>query len=109
MNRIKFLTLEGLMEMMANREHFKLVEVLSKESYGQGHIPGAINIPLDNLEELAPKILKKTDVIVVYCANYHCHASTEAAETLLRMGFKKTLDFKGSKNLWVSSGLELEK
>lgn len=109
MNKIKFITIEELLEMITNKEKFKLVEVLDKENYREGHIPGAINLPLDNLEKLAEKDLKKTDTIVVYCASYHCHASTMAAEILLKMGYRKTLDFKGSKKLWVDSGLELEK
>ena len=109
MNKVKFITIEKLLEMMTNKEKFKLVEVLDEENYKEGHIPGAINLPLNNLEKLAVKNLKKTDVIVAYCASYHCHASTLAAEMLLKMGYKKTVDFKGSKKLWVDSGLELEK
>jgi rhodanese-related sulfurtransferase len=107
--KIKFISLDQLLEMMTNKEKFKLVEVLDKENYIKGHIPGAINLPLENLKNLAKKALKKTDKIVVYCASYSCHASTMAAELLVKMGYKKTLDFKGSKKLWVESGLELEK
>jgi len=109
MTKIKFISLDQLLEMITNNQKFKLVEVLAKENYKQGHIPGAINLPLDNLENLAKKFLKKTDLIVVYCASYSCHASTMATELLLKMGYKKTVDFKGSKKLWVDSGLELEK
>lgn len=109
MKKIKFITIERLLEMMVNGEKFKLVEVLGEENYKQGHIPGAINLPLDHLEHLAKKYLKKTDTVVVYCASYACHASTEAAGILLKMGYAKTFDFKGSKKLWVGSGLELDK
>lgn len=109
MAKIRFMTIEQLLEMIENREKFRLVEVLSEDSYKDGHIPDAINIPVDKLQKEAGKKLKKTDTIVVYCASYHCHASTRAAEVLLKMGYKKTLDFKGSKKLWVDSGLELEK
>ena len=109
MPKIKLITIEQLMEMDVNREKFKLVEVLSEESYKQGHIPGAINIPLDKLSGLAKKRLKKTDTIVVYCANYGCHASTKAAQQLLSMEYKKTVDFKAGKQGWVDAGFELEK
>jgi len=108
MAKIRFIAIEQLLEMMENKEKFKLVEVLGKESYKDGHIHGAISIPLESLSD-AEKQLKKTDKIVVYCASYSCHASTKAAEMLIRMGFKNVLDFKGSKKLWVDSGLELEK
>ena len=109
MVRIRFITIEQLLEMIENKDNFKLVEVLSEDSYKEGHIPGAINIPVDRLQKEASSKLEKTDTIVVYCASYHCNASTRAAEMLLNMGYKKTLDFKGSKKLWVDSGLELEK
>lgn len=109
MKRIKFVSLDNLLEMMENSDKFKLVEVLSEENYKEGHIPGAVNLPMDQLEKSAKKYLKKTDTIVVYCASYHCHASTNATRMLLDMGYKKVFDFKGSKKLWVDSGLELEK
>ena len=109
MATIKFLALDGLLEMQANNDKFKLAEVLSVESFREGHLPGAISIPIDKLEKEGPKKLKKTDKIVVYCASYACHASTKAAEMLLKMGYKNTFDFKGGKKTWVDSGLELEK
>lgn len=107
--KIKFITIEQLLQLITNNEKFTLVEVLSEEDYKGGHLPGAINLPLEQLEKLAPKKLKKSELVVVYCAGYPCHASTKAAELLLNMGYKNTLDFKGSKKLWVTSGLELEK
>lgn len=108
MPKIRFIAIEQLMEMMENKEPFKLIEALSPESYQEGHIPGAINMPLDKLPELAKK-LNKTDTIVTYCANYHCHASTKAAAMLMNMGFKNVVDFKAGKQGWVNAGLELER
>lgn len=108
MKRVKFISMEQLLEMMENNDKFKLVEVLSEDSYKDGHIPNAINIPVDRLEKEARK-LKKTETIVVYCASYTCHASTNAAKILLNMGYSKVLDFKASKKAWVDAGFELEK
>ncbi len=107
--RIEFITLERLLEMITNDDDFELVEVLSEESYEGGHIPGAINIPLDRIEDLAGERLAKTDTIVVYCASYSCHASTKAVRKLQRMGYDKTIDFKAGKKGWIEAGLELEK
>jgi rhodanese-related sulfurtransferase len=107
--KLRFITLEDLLEMRANDEKCKLVEVLSEDEYEQGHIPGAINIPLDKLKALARRKLKRTDTIVVYCASYSCQASTKAARKLLEMGYNETLDFKGGKRWWRHAGLELQK
>lgn len=108
MAKVKFIDIEGLLEMEANNENFKLVEVLKEEDYRQGHIPSAINIPMQKLAD-AGKQLKKTDTIVVYCASYGCHASTNAAKSLMQMGYKKVLDFKGGKKMWTDAGLDLVK
>ena len=109
MPNLKFITMETLLEMLENKEKLKLVEVLEKEEYEKGHIPGAINIPLEELEKLAKQKLKKTDTIIVYCASYTCHASTKAARKLLDLGYNRALDFKGGKRWWQHAGLELEK
>lgn len=109
MAKIRFIPIEPLLEMKANNEKFKLVEVLSEDSFKEGHIPRAINIPVEKLEGLAPKQLKKTDTIVVYCGSYQCNASTNAAAKLLKMGYKNVLDFKGGKKAWADAGFELEK
>ena len=106
--KLEFITLEDLLEMIANKKNFKLVEVLAKEEYEQGHIPGALSLPLDELEYLAKKKLKKTDTIVVYCASYSCQASTKAARKLFDLGYSRTSDFKGGKRWWRHAGLELE-
>lgn len=107
--RLKFISAEQLLEMMENGDKFKLVEVLSKESYEKGHISGAINMPVDKIESLAPKMLKKSDIIVVYCASYQCHASTNAARMLIKMGYKRVMDYKAGKQGWIDSGFELAK
>ena len=109
MARLNLITLEDLLEMLANNEDFKLVEVLANEEYKEGHIPGAINLPLNELENGARQKFKKTEKIVVYCESYTCHASTKAAKKLLELGFKEVLDFKGGKRWWRHAGLELEK
>jgi len=106
--KVKFITIENLLEMKTNNEKLKLIEVLPEEEFEKGHIPGAINLPLDNLETLAKSRLKKNDKIVVYCGSYACQASTKAATTLLKMGYKKTLDFKAGKKGWLHTGLALE-
>jgi rhodanese-related sulfurtransferase len=109
MTKLTFVTLEDLLEMLENKVNFKLVEVLAKEEFDKGHIPGAINLPLDEIENLAKQNLKKMEIIVVYCESYSCHASTKAARKLLEMGYKKTLDFTGGKRWWRHAGLDLEK
>ena len=49
-----------------------VVETLAPERYREAHIPGALNIPPDRINELAPQLLpNKNANIVTYCTNTH--------------------------------------
>lgn len=54
------------------RKQITLVETLAPERYREAHIPGALNIPPERINELAPQLLPSKDAeIVTYCANTH--------------------------------------
>lgn len=107
-NKLKFLSREKLLEMLENKEDFKLLEVLSEEDYKEGHIPHAISIPVNNLEEKTPQIIPdKKSKIVVYCSSFTCTASSGAARKLQSMGYSNVFDYKGGKKDWVSADLPL--
>ena len=51
------------------QETFTLVETLPATAYHHAHLPGAINLPPDQVTKLAPTLLPdKPANIVVYCA-----------------------------------------
>ncbi|HEV2306207.1 MAG TPA: rhodanese-like domain-containing protein [Candidatus Acidoferrales bacterium] len=61
---------DELKRKMERKDDFLLLETLAPAAYQQGHLPGAVNIPLDKLRELAPDLAPEKDAeIVVYCAN----------------------------------------
>ena len=45
----------------------QLVEVLSRQVYEEAHLPGAINIPLGELNEQAIADLDREKPVIVYC------------------------------------------
>jgi len=49
------------------REGAQIVEVLPREEYEQEHLPGAINIPLKELDAKRASLLSKDHPLVVYC------------------------------------------
>ena len=51
-------------------EGAQLVEVLPPEEYEDEHLPGAINIPLKELDERAPHELERERPVIVYCNDY---------------------------------------
>lgn len=105
---LKKITREELTNMVSSGQRFKLVDVLDKGHYEKEHIPGAISLPLNEIEKKAAKVLKKDDTIVVYCASFDCQASTNATEKLLSMGYKNVLDYKGGLKDYKEANLPLE-
>ena len=89
---------------------FKLVETLPPEQFREGHLPGAINLPLDQVSTLAPKLLpdKQTEVIT-YCASRTCHASADAARELIKLGYTNVRHYAGGKADWTFAGLPIER
>ncbi len=45
----------------------QLVEVLEPDSYREMHLPGAVNVPLRDLDRRAPLELRREVPVVVYC------------------------------------------
>jgi rhodanese-related sulfurtransferase len=55
---------------MSRGDSFILVETLPEVAYHHAHLPGAINLPPDQVKELAPRLLPdKSAEIVVYCSS----------------------------------------
>lgn len=60
---------EELQEKIARKDRFMLVETLAPQYYNHNHLPGAVNLPPDQIAQLAPRVLPdKTAEIIVYCA-----------------------------------------
>ncbi len=98
-----------LEEKLDRGDDFELVEVLPEEHYLESHLPGAINIPGDELREKAPQLLPDRDrEIVVYCASPACQASPRAARILTEMGYENVKDYAGGKEHWKEGGLPVE-
>ena len=47
-----------------------LVEVLPREEYEEAHLPGAINIPLKELDRKTAARLRREAPVIVYCHDY---------------------------------------
>ena len=63
-----------------------VVDVRSLEEYNEGHIPNAISIPLETIEnEAETKLKNKDDLILVYCRSGR--RSREAALRLIEKGY----------------------
>ncbi len=92
-----------------DRSAVTVVEALGPAYFEQGHLPGAINIPHEEVAELAPALLPDKDAaIVVYCSNLQCQNSAIAQGELGRMGYTNVRKYAEGKQDWEAAGLPLE-
>lgn len=86
-----------------------VIEALPASYYEDAHLPGAINIPHTEVEELAPQLLTdKQATLIVYCADLPCPNSTLAARRLERLGYENVFDYAEGKADWTAAGLPIE-
>ncbi len=76
---------EAVVEKKAETNEPLVVDVRSKEEYAYGAYPGAINIPLDELQKRVSELGKKDRQIILYCASGG--RSSYAVQMLKSMGF----------------------
>lgn len=74
-----------------------LVDVRSPGEFSGGHLPGARNVPVQELGRRLGELGKKDGAIVLYCASGMRSAS--AASTLKREGFTRVYNL-GAMNNW---------
>ena len=84
-----------------------VLDVRPAEEYAAGHVPGAINVPVDRLEKYLSKLPKRKEV-VAYCRGPYCLMSFEAVEKLRKRGFKAKRLENGYPE-WRAAGLPVER
>lgn len=80
-------------------ENAILIDVREEDEYNENHINGAINLPLNTIDENTSKELieNKESVIIVYCKSGR--RSNEALIMLKELGYKNVYDF-GAMDNW---------
>ena len=106
---IDTLTRQALKAKLDANEPVVLVEALPEKYYRHSHLPGAVNIPHDEVDALAPDLLQDRDAqIVVYCANAECRNSGIAARRLDELGYTNVSVYEAGKADWIEAGLPVE-
>ena len=77
---------ESLLKRIRNSK-VTVLDVRPKEEYRAGHIPGAISIPLKELEDHLSE-LPRDQEIVAYCRGPYCVLAIQVVEKLRAKGFK---------------------
>ncbi|MFF4585716.1 rhodanese-like domain-containing protein [Streptomyces sp. NPDC001388] len=93
-------------EARARLHEFTVIDVRTPAEYASGHLPGAVNIPLDHIRRALPEIrhaAERGDVLVV-CAS---GARSENACKLLAEQGIPTATLTGGTGAWAAGGHDL--
>ncbi|MBW5447642.1 rhodanese-like domain-containing protein [Cohnella sp. CFH 77786] len=98
-----------IQDKLAKGEKFILVEALPANYYEDAHLPGALHLPHDQVDQLAPALLPdKSAEIVTYCASLPCPNSEIAAKRLVELGYTNVKEYREGKQDWSEAGLPFE-
>jgi rhodanese-related sulfurtransferase len=82
---------------LEQKKGMMLLDVRPAKEYEQGHIPGAVHVPLADVGERVKKLKKDKD-LVVYCRSGN--QSIWAIKRLMGMGYKNLYNLKGGYSAW---------
>jgi rhodanese-related sulfurtransferase len=99
---------EELRARIERGDDFVLVDALGPQHYERSHLPGAINLPLEFVDEAEEVLPDKGKEIVVYCMNEKCAASAEEVRELRAMGYENVRHYAAGKQDWLRAGLPVE-
>lgn len=103
---MKTMTPQELKVCLSGSDNVACVDVRTEAEHDLNHIPGTINIPLDQLQQHIGQ-LKKYDKIVVQCASGS--RSAFACNVLPGLGVKDVSSLEGGIMAWEQAGLPLHK
>ena len=83
-----------------------VLDVRPSEEYEAGHIPGALNVPLNEIEQHLAKLPKEQEIIA-YCRGEYCVLAFEAVATMREKGFTARRLEEGYPE-WKAAGLPVE-
>lgn len=95
MNAIQTITAKEAKKLLDERKDILLLDVREPDEYEQGHINGATNLPLSQIErgKLPDDILDKKEPVMVYCRSGR--RSARAAALLEQQGYTAIYDMGG--------------
>ena len=88
------ISMDKAVEMMKNETGYIILDVRRPDEFAEGHIPGAINVPNEEIDtDEIPELPDKSRLILVYCRSGR--RSKEASEKLADIGYTNIVEFGG--------------
>ena len=88
------ISMDAAITQMAEEDNFILLDVRTPEEFADGHIPGALNIPNENIgENDIAELPDKEQRIYVYCRSGN--RSKQASAKLVNLGYTNVVEIGG--------------
>jgi rhodanese-related sulfurtransferase len=94
-----------------DKEDVLFVDARSQNDYENGHIPGAVSLPVGQFEERIESFLNRYPLaqpIVTYCSGRTCEDSHDLAQFLSDLGFTNLRIFIDGFPDWEAQGYPIE-
>jgi rhodanese-related sulfurtransferase len=93
---------------LINREKGIVVDVCEAEEYAAGHIAKARNIPVNELQQRLPEVVKNKELpVILVCPN---GARAKRAQGIAKsLGYTRAVALAGGLKAWKEANLPLEK
>ena len=93
---------------LINREKAVVIDICEASEFAAGHVGGAKNVPLSQLEDKLPTTVKNKQLpVVLVCASGARAVRAEA--TAKKLGYEKAQALAGGMKAWRDAGLPVEK
>ncbi|HET9322968.1 MAG TPA: rhodanese-like domain-containing protein [Gaiellaceae bacterium] len=110
MTTLPTITREELRAKIEGGDDFVLVDALAPMSYARSRLPGAVNIPLEWVDDRASRRIPDLDTeVVVYCVDLECDSSVQVGERLVALGYRNVRHYAAGKKDWMRAGLPVER
>ena len=93
-NAYNQISMEEAVKIMEDETGYLIVDVRRPDEFSEGHIPGAINVPNEEITDEMPEALPDKDqMILIYCRSGN--RSKQASEKLAKIGYTNIYEFGG--------------
>ena len=93
-NQIQYVSMDEITTIMQENKNYLIRDVRTIEEYNEGHIPNALCIPNETIDEtVTTKLPNKDQLILIYCRSGN--RSKQAALKLQQLGYTNLVEFGG--------------
>jgi rhodanese-related sulfurtransferase len=93
---------------LINRERAVVVDVCEAEEFASGHVGGAKNVPVGQLEQRLPEVVKNKTVPLILVCQTGARAN-RALSVAKKLGYDKAQVLAGGLKSWKEANLPVEK